>query len=163
MAANEGEDAGSFDVRAMGDPYEVLCVARDSTDDVIKAAYRKQALRWHPDKNQERKEEAETKFKQIAAAYAILSDPQKRQVFDARGFEGLDEADMEVELDLSNLGIVNTMFASMFSKLGVPIRTVRYCIELHRSALRSSRTRSLPEPHCLSKAVNARATHRTAV
>ena len=118
-----GGGRGSIDLKSMRDPYEVLGVSKESGEDEIKAAYRKQALKWHPDKNVAAPEVAAEKFKEVAAAYAILSDPQKRELYDTRGFDGLDDADVEVELDLSNLGIVNTMFASMFSKLGVPIKT----------------------------------------
>jgi DnaJ-class molecular chaperone len=71
------------------DYYKVLEVARDADADTIKRAYRKQALRWHPDKNQDNKEAAEEKFKDIAEAYDVLSDAQKRAVFDQYGEEGL--------------------------------------------------------------------------
>jgi len=58
--------------------YEVLDVERDATPKDIKKAYRKMALRWHPDKNQDNLEESEEKFKEIQQAYDILSDPQER-------------------------------------------------------------------------------------
>jgi len=75
---------------AMGrDYYGILGVPRDAGADDIRKAYRKAALRWHPDKNQERKEEAEAKFKDIAEAYDVLSDPEKRQIYDQFGEEGL--------------------------------------------------------------------------
>ncbi|XP_004875202.1 dnaJ homolog subfamily B member 8 [Heterocephalus glaber] len=65
--------------------YEVLGVqARASADD-IKKAYRKLALRWHPDKNPHNKEEAEKKFKQVSEAYEVLSNPKKRSVYDCVG------------------------------------------------------------------------------
>ncbi|KAM6162047.1 dnaJ homolog subfamily B member 8 [Erethizon dorsatum] len=69
----------------MANYYEVLGVqARASADD-IKKAYRKLALRWHPDKNPDNKEEAEKKFKQVSEAYEVLSDPKKRSVYDHAG------------------------------------------------------------------------------
>lgn len=71
------------------DYYAILGIPRDSDQDAIKKAYRKQALRWHPDKNAERKEEAEEKFKDVAEAYDVLSDDQKRAVYDQYGEEGL--------------------------------------------------------------------------
>lgn len=71
------------------DYYKVLEVPRDANADTIKKAYRKQALRWHPDKNQDNKVAAEEKFKDIAEAYDVLSDPQKKAVFDQYGEEGL--------------------------------------------------------------------------
>lgn len=61
----------------MIDPFKVLGVPRDATDDVIKTAYRKLALQFHPDRNQGDKA-AEEKFKEINAAYEMLKDPQRR-------------------------------------------------------------------------------------
>lgn len=71
------------------DYYAILGIKRDATQDDIKKAYRKSALKWHPDKNQDRKQEAEEKFKDIAEAYDVLSDPQKKDIYDKYGEEGL--------------------------------------------------------------------------
>uniref|UniRef100_A0A669PTQ8 DnaJ heat shock protein family (Hsp40) member B2 n=2 Tax=Phasianus colchicus TaxID=9054 RepID=A0A669PTQ8_PHACC len=75
--------------RVMVDYYEALGVSRNATADDIKKAYRKAALKWHPDKNPDNKEYAEQKFKEIAEAYEVLSDKQKRDVYDRYGKEGL--------------------------------------------------------------------------
>src|SRR5580704_2453437 len=71
------------------DFYEVLGVAREASPDQIKSAYRKAALKWHPDRNPEKKEEAEHNFRAASEAYAVLSDPQKRSVYDRFGAAGL--------------------------------------------------------------------------
>ena len=73
----------------MRDPYEVLGVSKNATEDEIKQAFRKLALKYHPDKNKGNKE-AEEKFKEIAQAYEILSDPQKRKQYDNYGFAGVE-------------------------------------------------------------------------
>ena len=101
------------------DPYEVLGVEKSATEDQIKSAYKKCALKYHPDKNRgEGAEEAEKKFKEVVTAFNILSDPDKRRRYDAGGFENLEASDLSVELDLSSMGWGNTMVAAMFSKLG---------------------------------------------
>ncbi|KAJ3692299.1 hypothetical protein LUZ60_012649 [Juncus effusus] len=71
------------------DYYKVLQVERGASDEDLKKAYRKLAMKWHPDKNPSNKKEAEAKFKQVAEAYEVLSDPQKRAVFDRHGEDGL--------------------------------------------------------------------------
>lgn len=71
---------------AQRDYYEILGVARDADADVIKKAYRKLAMQFHPDKNPGDKE-SEEKFKEAAGAYEILSDPQKRAQYDRFGHQ----------------------------------------------------------------------------
>lgn len=66
------------------DYYKVLGVAKNATDDEIKKAYRKLAVKYHPDKNQGDKE-AEAKFKEVAEAYEVLKDPDKRKKYDEMG------------------------------------------------------------------------------
>ncbi len=72
------------------DYYDILAIQKSATDKEIKAAYRKQALKWHPDKNPDKKKEAEEKFKEINEAYQVLSDPQKRQHYDQFGHSAFD-------------------------------------------------------------------------
>ena len=67
--------------------YEVLGVAKTATADEIKKAYRKLALKYHPDKNPGDKA-AEEKFKEISEAYAVLSDAEKRKQYDTFGSTG---------------------------------------------------------------------------
>lgn len=62
--------------------YDVLGVKETDSDDTIRKAYKKLAVKWHPDKNQDNKEQAEIKFKEISQAYDTLRDPQKRREYD---------------------------------------------------------------------------------
>ncbi len=74
---------------AKRDYYEVLGVGKSASADDIKRAYRRMAMKYHPDKNPDNKQEAEAKFKECAEAYEVLSDTDKRQRYDQFGHEGL--------------------------------------------------------------------------
>lgn len=69
------------------DYYKTLGIPKGSTDEDIKKAYRKLALKFHPDKN--KSPGAEEKFKEVAEAYEVLSDKKKRELYDKYGEEGL--------------------------------------------------------------------------
>lgn len=71
------------------DYYEVLGVTRTASVEEIKGAYRKAALKWHPDRSPDNKHEAEEKFRECTEAYSVLSDTEKRQVYDTYGHAGL--------------------------------------------------------------------------
>jgi hypothetical protein len=87
--------------------YELLGVTKDATADDIKRAWRKAALRLHPDKNQN-DPEAESRFKQVKEAYEVLSNPEKKRYYDSDGEEGVK---MKEALDTMDLNTVLTAFA----------------------------------------------------
>ena len=94
------------------DYYEILGVSRDSSAEDIKRAYRRLALKFHPDKNPGDKQ-AEQNFKECAEAYEVLSDPEKRQRYNQYGHEGLRGAGMH---DFSHMGFddIFSMFDDIF-------------------------------------------------
>jgi curved DNA-binding protein len=111
---------------ASADYYGVLGLKRGATPDEIKKAYRKLAIKYHPDKNPGDRE-AEEKFKQISEAYAVLSDPQKKQQYDtfgSRGFQqrysqedifrGFDVGDLFKEFGFGTEDIYSQIFGGGF-------------------------------------------------
>jgi len=93
------------------DYYEVLGVARTAAVEEIKSAYRKAALQWHPDRNPENKTEAEVNFRECTEAYGVLSDAQKRQIYDTYGHAGLSSAG-------ASQGFDNTVFQDFHDIFG---------------------------------------------
>ncbi len=73
------------------DYYEILCVERHASQEEIKKAYRRLALKYHPDRNPDDRE-AEDKFKEAAEAYDVLRDPEKRRLYDLHGHAGVEGA-----------------------------------------------------------------------
>ena len=73
------------------DYYNLLGVEREASDEEIKKNYKKMALKYHPDKNPDNREEAETKFKEISEAYSVLSDPDRRDIYNKYGKDGLNQ------------------------------------------------------------------------
>jgi molecular chaperone DnaJ len=117
------------------DYYEILEISRNATGAEIKKAYRKLALKYHPDKNPGDKE-AEERFKYINEAYGVLSDDEKRSIYDRYGKEGLENrgagfrsADMNDFMD-----IFNSMFGSTFGDFGASRRSrepeMKYVMDL---------------------------------
>jgi molecular chaperone DnaJ len=87
---------------AYKDYYAILGVPRDATQEEIKRAYRRLALKYHPDRNPGNKE-AEEKFKEISEAYEVLSDPEKRAIYDAYGYSGLRSTGYRGFEDISDI------------------------------------------------------------
>jgi len=72
------------------DYYQVLGVSRNASKDDIAKAYKRLALKYHPDKNPDNREEAEEQFKKVAQAYDVLHDPEQRKIYDQFGKQGLE-------------------------------------------------------------------------
>lgn len=103
------------------DFYKILGVSRDADDAEIKKAYKKMALKWHPDRNPDNQQEASEKFKEIAEAYSVLSDPKKKKIYDQFGEDGLKNgmggaAGGFEGFDAMNL--FSQMFGSQFGGMG---------------------------------------------
>jgi len=95
------------------DYYEILGVQKGAGADEIKSAYRKLALKHHPDRNPSNHKEAEEKFKEISEAYAVLSDPQKRAQYDQFGHSGIDSRYTSEDI------FRGADFSSVFEDLGM--------------------------------------------
>ena len=96
------------------DYYEILGVAKTSSVDEIKAAYRQAALKWHPDRNPEHKEEAALRFRESTEAYSILSDAQKRQIYDTYGHAGLAGAGSQPDFNGTIFQDFHDIFGDFF-------------------------------------------------
>lgn len=102
------------------DFYEVLGLEKTANQGQIKHAYRKSAMKYHPDKNPGDEEAAE-KFKDVSTAYAVLSDPNKKRQYDIHGEEG-SAAELG-SINVEDLGTVGRLFGALISKAGIPVPT----------------------------------------
>ncbi|MBL7151732.1 MAG: molecular chaperone DnaJ [Candidatus Omnitrophica bacterium] len=115
------------------DYYEILAIKKNASLDEIRKAYREAALKNHPDRvPHEQKKEAEERFKEISEAYAVLSDSNKRALYDQYGHSGIDQkyayedifkgADFSSVFDgMSDFGLGGGLFEEIFSDLGFDI------------------------------------------
>ena len=110
------------------DYYEILSVAKSASVEEVKRAYRALAMKYHPDRvPADQKKDAEERFKEISEAYAVLSDPQKRQVYDQYGHAGFDQRysteDIFRGADFSSifedLGFGGSIFEDLFGGFGL--------------------------------------------
>ena len=108
----------------MPDYFEVLEVQRTASDDEIKAAYRRLAMRWHPDRNNGSKE-AEEKFKELTEAYDVLRDPQKRAMYERYGEAGLRGGGMPGGFHHFDLSEALNVFMRDFGFGGMEFGTAR--------------------------------------
>jgi len=101
---------------AKRDYYEVLGVNRDVTEDEIKKAYRKLAMKWHPDRNPDNPK-AEDHFKEAKEAYEVLSDAQKRAAYDRYGHAGVDPHAGAGAAGAQGFGGVGDIFSDIFGEI----------------------------------------------
>jgi len=148
------------------DYYEVLGVEKSATPEEIKKAYRTLAKKYHPDVSTEPKEVAEAKFKEISEAYEVLSDPEKRNLYDQYGFDGVKQQFGEGGFSWENFtraddisDIFGDIFGSMFGGGARSSRSrnspqqgdsLRYDIEITLKDVLEGKSVKLDIPHSVT-------------
>jgi molecular chaperone DnaJ len=103
---------------AKRDYYEVLGISRDAPTDEVKRSFKKLALKYHPDRNPDNRKEAEERFKEIAEAYEVLGDPEKRRRYDQFGVDGLRGTGFRPFSSVEDIFSFD-LFSSIFDELGL--------------------------------------------
>ena len=148
------------------DLYTILDCARSSTDEELKKAYRKQALRWHPDRNPD-DPEALRRFKEVAYAYQVLSDPVRRVQYDRFGrvfTDGRSQGPFGAGDDVDLGDLVSGMFKDLFGrkrKKGPDPRDLRYTVTISLEEAASGVTKQVAFQR--NKADGARVEEKLAV
>lgn len=101
---------------AKRDYYEVLGLGRGANPAEVKSQYRKLALKFHPDRN--KSDEAAEHFKEISEAYAVLSDPKKRALYDSYGHQGVDSQYSTEDIFQGARGSFSDIFSDLFGRAG---------------------------------------------
>ncbi len=101
---------------AKRDYYEVLGVAREASPEDVRRSFKKLALKHHPDRNPDRRKEAEEQFKEVAEAYEVLGDPEKRQRYDRFGHEGLQGTGFQHFTSMEDI-LRSSIFAPLFEEM----------------------------------------------
>lgn len=96
------------------DYYEILGVPRNAPADQVKSAYRKAAMQWHPDRNPQNKHEAEERFREATEAYSVLSDPEKRAMYDRYGHAAAARGGFQPGFDPSIFEEFQDIFGDFF-------------------------------------------------
>ena len=124
--------------------YDRLNLNSSASENEIKKAYRKASLKWHPDKNQDNKEEATQKFQEISEAYSVLSDQKKRELYDNMGMdyygtskptEGLSMKDWEKPIQNFHGFMIENGLLDTIRYLSPTYRISQYCLEGERGLL----------------------------
>ncbi len=118
--SNKSSPSKSSSSKKGRDFYKILGVERTANQGQIKHAYRKLAMKHHPDKNPG-DERASEMFKEVSTAYAVLSDPNKKRQYDLHGEEG-SVAELG-SVNVEDLGTVGRLFGALVSKAGIPVPT----------------------------------------
>ena len=158
------------------DYYEILGVSRGATPEELKKAYRELALSSHPDRvPPEKKKEAEDKFKEISEAYAVLSDPQKRALYDQYGHSGVDQKFRQEDIfrgtdfrsvfeGMRESGFGGGIFENLFGDLGFDLFGTARAEEAARvggGVERNARGRDLEAPLAVTLEEAYRGTEKT--